>query len=77
VAKTGRDGLRVNGTGHAIAQGTLAHARAHHGVPCHRYKLVTLRRGVPPDCAWLLHDIIWTDSERMVDVERSMRDAPG
>ena len=35
------------------------------------------RRGVPPDCDWLLYDIIRTDPERMVDVERSMRDAPG
>jgi hypothetical protein len=34
------------------------------------------QRGVPPDCAWLLHDIILADHERMVDVERSMRDAP-
>jgi hypothetical protein len=32
---------------------------------------------VPRDCAWLLHDIIQTDPERMVDVERSMRDALG
>jgi hypothetical protein len=32
---------------------------------------------VPPDCDWLLFDIIRTDPERMVDVERSMRDAPG
>ena len=33
--------------------------------------------GVPPDCVWLLYGIIRTDPERMVDVERSMRDAPG
>jgi hypothetical protein len=32
---------------------------------------------VPPHCTWLLHDIIRVDPERMVDVERSMRDAPG
>jgi hypothetical protein len=32
---------------------------------------------VRPDCVWILHDIIRADPERMVDVERSMRDAPG
>jgi hypothetical protein len=32
---------------------------------------------VPPDCVWLLHDIILTDPEHMMDIERSMRDAPG
>jgi hypothetical protein len=32
---------------------------------------------VPPDCARLFHDIIPADAERMVDVERSMPDAPG
>jgi hypothetical protein len=25
--------------------------------------LLAPRRGVPPDCAWLLHDIILTDPE--------------
>jgi hypothetical protein len=35
------------------------------------------QRGVPPDRAWLLHDIIRADPERMVDVERSMRDGRG
>jgi hypothetical protein len=29
------------------------------------------------DCAWLLHDLIRADPERMVDVERSMRERPG
>ena len=33
--------------------------------------------GWPPDCVWLLYDIIRTDPERMMDVEPSMRDAPG
>jgi hypothetical protein len=32
---------------------------------------------VPPHRAWLLRDIIRVDPEHMVDVERSMRDAPG
>jgi hypothetical protein len=32
---------------------------------------------VPPDRGWLLRDIIRADPERMVDVERPMRDAPG
>jgi hypothetical protein len=32
---------------------------------------------VPPDCVWLLYDIIRTHPERTVDVERSMRDALG
>jgi hypothetical protein len=32
---------------------------------------------VPPDRPAFLHDIIRADPERMVDVERSMRDAPG
>jgi len=30
-----------------------------------------------PDRVLLLHDIILADPERMMDVERSMRDTPG
>jgi hypothetical protein len=36
-----------------------------------------LGAGSRAEGVWLLYDIIRTDPERMMDVERSMRDAPG
>ena len=68
---------RLRGARSADQEGWVAQERRQSlGTTSKSSEVSRARRGVPPDCVWLLYDIIRTDPERMVDVERSMRDAP-